>query len=193
MASIMRASVTAKLLLLALTFLSLTVSAQQFTVDKAVVTKVGNGHKLDAMFTYTLTPRVIEALENGVPITFYQEFELSEPTLWIGDYFDWFSSLWLELVRFELRYHALTQQYVLTNLATNYHQSYTSLHSALSALGQITNFILPPEHLLDLSEDVQLTLQTGLDLHALPTPMRPGALLSTKWKLDSDKVRAVWQ
>ena len=193
MGSIMHASAIVKLILLTFILWPFSVNAQQFTVDMAVVSKVGNGHKLDAQLTYSLTPRVIEALENGVPITFYQEFELSEPMLWIGDYFDWYSTLWIETTRYELRYHALTEQYVLKNLDTNYRQSYTSLHSALSELGKITNFILPPEHLLELDEDVQLTIQTGLDLHALPTPMRPGALISSKWKLDSDKVPAVWQ
>jgi len=190
---IMRAFATVKLLLLSLALLPILANAQQFSVDTAVINKVGNGHKLDAHLSYTLTPRVEEALENGVPITFYQEFELSEPMLWIGDYFDWYSTIWIEVTRFELRYHALTQQYVLTNLDTNYRQSYTSLHSALSELGDITNFILPPEHLLEMHEDMQLTIKTGLDLHALPTPMRPGALISSKWKLDSDKVPAKWQ
>lgn len=193
MGFIMRAFDIVKLLLLSLALLPIVANAQQFTVDTAVINKVGNGHKLDAQLTYTLTPRVIEALENGVPITFYQEFELLEPMLWIGDYFDWYSTIWIEVTRFELRYHALTQQYVLTNLDTNYRQSYTSLHSALLELGDITNFILPPEHLMEMDEDMQLTIQTGLDLHALPTPMRPGALISSKWKLDSDKVPARWQ
>jgi hypothetical protein len=180
-------------MLLLLALWPFAVGAQQFTVNEAVVSKVGNGHKLNARLSYKLTPRVIEALENGVPITFYQEFELSEPMLWIGDYFNWSSTLWIKKTRYELRYHALTEQYVLLNLDTNYQQSYTSLHSALSELGNIKNFILPPEHLLAFNEQVKLTIQTGLDLHALPTPMRPGALISSKWKLDSDKVPATWQ
>jgi hypothetical protein len=189
----MRASALFKLTLLFILVWPLSVHAQKFTVNEAVISKVGNGHTLNARLNYKLTPRVIEALENGVPITFYQEFELSEPMFWIGDYFDWSSTLWIETNRYELRYHALTEQYVLINLDTNHRQSFTSLHSALTELGNIKNFILPPEHLLTLHQNVKLTIQTGLDLHALPTPMRPGALISSKWKLDSDKVPATWQ
>jgi hypothetical protein len=181
----------------ALLFFSLLIpihaDAQTFSVDSAIVTQVGNGHKLDAKMHYQLTPRVEEALTNGVPITFYQEIRLVKPLLWIGDYFDWYTTIWLEKRRFELRYHALTQQFVLTHLDNSYRQSFTSLASALSALGEeVSGFILPPEHLQE-TEDVQLTIQTGLDLNALPTPMRPGAMISRKWQLDSPAVTAQWQ
>lgn len=189
----MRAFVVVNSLLFALFLFPSSVFAQSFSIDSAIVKKVGNGYKLDASLSYTLTPRVIEALENGVPITFYQTFELTEPMAVIGSYLDWRSTLWQTKLRFELRYHALTEQYVLLNLETQHRQSFTSLYSALTALGKVNDFILPPEYLVEAGDEVQLSLKTGLDLHALPTPMRPGAIISTKWQLDSEWVNAEWQ
>ncbi len=188
----MRASVIAKVLFFFLYLFTATASAEPFSINSAVVSKVGNGHKLNATMHYQLTPRVKQALENGVPIIFFQQFELNEPMLLVGEYFDWYTARWSETIRYELRYHALTEQYVLTHLDTRYHHNFTSLSSALTALGNIKNFTLPPEHLID-TEDVKLELKTGLDLHALPTPMRPGAMISSKWQLDSPWFTAQWQ
>jgi len=191
MDSIMRVFDIVKALLFFCLLFPIHADAQEFSIESAKVTQVGNGHRLDAKLHYELTARVEEALTNGVPITFYQEMSLEKSLLWIGDYFDWYTSIWLEKRRFELRYHALTEQFVLKHLDNNYRQSYTSLASALSALGEINNFILPPEH-LQQTTDVRLTLKTGLDLNALPTPMRPGAMISSKWQLDSQTEIVPW-
>ncbi|MBE9533007.1 MAG: DUF4390 domain-containing protein, partial [Proteobacteria bacterium] len=50
---------------------------------------------------------------------------------------------------------------------------------------------LPPEHLEDIN-NLTLQISSELDLYALPTPMRPGALLSSKWQLSSPWKEAVW-
>jgi len=168
------------------------VAATTFSISSAQLMSVGNGYVLNAKIDYQLTPRVKEALNNGVPIVFLQEFELQEvSTLW-GGYWQWSTTVWQTELRYELRYHALTEQYVLQSIDTGQQRNFPSLYSALDVLGQVTGLSLPPIYTVTI-DDLQLQLRSGLDLYALPTPMRPGALLSDKWDLTSPWVIAQWQ
>lgn len=171
--------------------LSLAVHADSFDVFYAKVSQRGNGHILNAEIKYSLTPRVIEALDNGVKITFSQQFELIRTTAILGDYWQWTEDVWIAEIRYELRYHALSQQYILDALDTDTQRHFPTLGNALFALGKIRDFNLPPEHLDEL-ENISLQLRSELDIYALPTPMRPGALLSDKWQLTSPWVTAQW-
>lgn len=168
------------------------VQAINFKVTTAKINKIGNGYVLNAEIKYPLTHRVKEALDNGVPVTFTQEIELIHSTSLIAEYFQWHRTLWTSELRYELRYHALTEQYVLIALDTKHQRNFPSLDGALFALGKIASLALPPEHINE-PDSLSVRLRSGLDLHALPTPMRPGALLSSKWQLTSPWVTAIWQ
>ena len=167
------------------------VLADNFAVQSVTVNKIGNGYVVNAEMRYPLSPRIIEAIENSVPITFQQQLELINTIPLLGKYWQWQETFWSTELRYELRFHALTQQYVLLSLDTLHRRNFPTLESALQALGRIQNLSLPPEHLSE-PESLTLNLRTGLDLHALPTPMRPGALLSSKWQLTSPWVAATW-
>lgn len=165
--------------------------AAGFNVQSADVSKIGNGYVLNAQIEYSLTPRVKEAVANGVPITFLQQLELSHSTPLLGKYWQWQTTLWTSTLRYELRYHDLSEQFVLKALDTGHRRNFPSLSSALTTLGTMKDLSLPPEHLSN-TDDLILKIRSGLDLHALPTPMRPGALISTKWQLTSPWVIATW-
>ena len=168
-------------------------AAEHFYIDNASISKRGNGYSLNATIHYPLSPRVIEALENGVPITFLQHFRLSEPFLIIGDYlpWDWKETHWSTVISYQLRYHALSEQYILLAMDTNKRRNFPSLISALNTLGKVEQLTLPPEY--DINPNTMiLEIQSELDIHALPTPMRPGALISDKWQIASPWVTASW-
>jgi hypothetical protein len=167
------------------------VMAKNFSVQSASISKIGNGFVVNAEMQYPLSARVIEALENSVPITFSQQLELIKSIPVLGKYWQWQETFWATELRYELRYHALTEQYILHSLDTLNHQNFPTLESALKALGKIKNLSLPPEYLSDV-DNLILNVRTELDLHALPTPMRPGALISSKWQLSSPWVAATW-
>lgn len=167
------------------------VYADVFSVDSARVTKIGNGYRLDAQFSYPLTERVKEAIANSVPIVFSQQLKLVRQTPLLGKYWIWEQTPWLTEIRYEIRYHALSQQYVVQDLDTKHRNNYPSLENALYALGKISAFNLPPEHMIK-TDDLSLHLRSELDLYALPTPMRPGALISKKWQLASPWVSVQW-
>jgi len=191
----MPASVIAKFYgLLTLLFLLSSMSAVRattFDIPAAHITKIGNGHVLNAIINYPLTPRVIEALDNGIPIVFFQEFKLLDITPLLGEYWQWEETLWRTKIRYELRYHALAQQYVLQDIATGKERYFPSLEGALHGLGKIQNFSLPPEYLIN-TKHLTFVLRSGIDLYALPTPMRPGAIISSKWHLTSPWTPVQW-
>ncbi len=170
---------------------SLAVQAGSFEVRSAHISKIGNGYIFNAEIEYPLTPRVLEVIDNGVPIVFLQQLELIKSIPLLGRYWQWHETVWSTNIRYELRYHALSQQYVLHSMDTNSQRNFPSLNSALYALGKIKGLTLPPEHFED-TDNLILQLRSGIDLYALPTPMRPGALLSSKWQLTSPWVEAQW-
>lgn len=191
----MPASVITKLYgLLALLFFLSSMSdawATTFDIPAAHITKIGNGHVLNATINYPLTPRVIEALDNGIPIVFFQEFKLLDVTPLWGEFWQWEQAIWRTKISYEMRYHALAQQYVLQDIATGKERYFPSLDGALHDLGKIQNFTLPPEHLVNTNHLI-FQLRSGIDLYALPTPMRPGAIISSKWHLTSPWTPAQW-
>jgi len=192
MVFIMPASVIARLkILFWLLLLSTAVQAETFSISSVQVNHIGNGYTLDATIKYPLTPRVIEAIDNGVPIVFLQQFELIKSVPILGNYWQWNETLWASNIRHELRYHALSQQYVLNAMDTNSQRNFPSLNDALQALGKISGLTLPPEY-FSHPDNLILQLRSGIDLHALPTPMRPGALISSKWQLTSPWIEAQW-
>ena len=69
-----------------LLLLSSAVYAESFTVESAQITSIGKGYTLTAKIKYPLTLRVIEALDNGIPITFKQQFELVGSDSLLGKY-----------------------------------------------------------------------------------------------------------
>lgn len=168
-------------------------AAEHFYINDATISKIGNRYSLNADIKYPLSPRIVEALENGVPITFLQHFQLTKPYPLIGKYLprNWRETLWATVVTHKLRYHALAEQYILLAADTNQQRNFPTLEAALDALGKIHGFSLPPEYDLD-PNTMALEIRTELDIHALPTPMRPGALVSDKWQIASPWVTANW-
>jgi len=98
--------------------------------------------------------------------------------------------LWDETVKkklrhFQLRYHALSDQYVLSNLTEQTQQSFLSRGSAIAALGELDALRLIDAQRLVPGEQYNAGLRVALDVEALPSPMRPWAWFSNDWQLDS--------
>lgn len=195
MVSTMPAYVTAKQFFASLLFVFVsvqTVQAQSFHIDEATTSPAGNGYLLNAKISYPLNPRVKEAIYNGVPITFVQEIQLIKRYPLLGDWWQWRSNIWSSELRYVLRYHDLSQQYLLHSLTPpKAHRNFSTIESALNSMGEIRDLSLPPQHTLQ-TDDLILRLRTEIDLNALPSPMRPGAFISSKWDLASDWYEVAW-
>ena len=182
-----------RLLIIGLLFFSLSANSHaiNFNVHSAQLEKIENSYLLNAHLKYPLTARVKEAIENSITLTFWQAFRLVRSVPIIKHVWYRQKTVWMVELNYELRYHALSKQYTLKALDTGKLRNFPTLELALSSLGTIKAFNLPQAHTLD-THNLTLQIRSGLNLYALPTPMRPGALISTKWHLNSPWSTVTW-
>ncbi len=172
-------------------FSSVSYAEPHFNITQASIQSQGESHYLlYATIAYPLTPRVIEAIENGIPITFTQTLRISTPYLFIGQILPWRQTQWSTIFHHQLRYHSLSGQYILQSFSPKQQHNFPDLDLALNYMGKLDGLAISLPELS--TPHAQLELKTEIDIHALPTPMRPGALISSKWQIASPWTRIAW-
>ena len=135
---------------------------------------------IDLIEHYELSDTMIEALENGVPLTFVTEVML-EPE----DNSFWQSALVKKSLRRKLRYHPLAESYEVWDSQTEKSRFFATREAALVALGDISDWALVPADRLEKKRFYRVTVESWHDIGALPLPLRPRAYLSPGWHLSS--------
>lgn len=156
-------------------------SADGLSVSRASTRLVDEVYHLDARIHYGFNAPVLEALESGVPITVEVEIEVVHPRRWI-----WNETVYSLSQRYRIRYHALTRQYLVTNLNSDVQLSYPTRAAALRAMGTIRDLPILDRRLLKVGERYQGQLRASIVLSALPSPLRVWAYLSRAWRQESD-------
>lgn len=161
------------------------VAAAEITFGRVAVTYGEDGNiLLDAAVRYELSPAASEALENGVPLTFETHVQLRRVHAWL-----WEHDLVDQRLRQTLRYRPLARLYEVRYLGSDLKQSFATRTAALQALGSIKALALIQRASLSPGEEYLVRLQVGLDIEALPLPLRPRAYLSDDWDIES----SVWE
>ncbi len=99
---------------------------------------------VNTRFTVHLNPTLLDALEQGVPLTFRLDFELTRPrsyALWrrVADWFEPTAQIY-----YKLSYLSLTQQYRISS--GGLYQNHLTLNDALASIGGIRGWrVLPRE------------------------------------------------
>jgi hypothetical protein len=149
---------------------------------KSVAAHLGEDgfYTLDAELELDFSADALEALDNGVPLIFRVTTRVARqrPLLWD-------ETVKQKLRYYRLHYHALSDQYVLSNLTEQSQQSFLSSGSAIAALGDLDALRLINAQRLEHGEKYNAGLRVALDVEALPSPMRPWAWISNDWQLDS--------
>ncbi len=153
----------------------------RITIEPGAISLREGVYHLDARLDVALAPQVVEALDSGVPLTFELRIEVEQKRTWL-----WDRSVASLLQRFQLRYHALSQRYLLVNLNSGESRSFTARDSALAALGRIQALPLIDRDLLSEDGTYEVWLQARLDLDDLPRLLRTVAYLSPEWRLVSE-------
>ena len=135
---------------------------------------------LDIAEQYTLTPKLQEALENGVPLTFVTQINMQQENDW-----RWNTSIMELDVTKVLSYQPLADQYRVDDLHQKIWQMYATQEAALRALGEIRDLTLIEERLLEKGKRYFVNVQTQHDVGALPLPLRPMAYALPAWHLSS--------
>lgn len=127
-----------------------------------------------------LSPAVLDALHNGVPVVLVLEARLERQRAW----------LWPRTVpggarRYILTYHSLGDQYLMRDEDDETPRAFPSRDAVLATLEspEPWSLVLPA----DAPEDTawRAALRVRLDLEALPAPLRLAALFSPGWRIGS--------
>ena len=149
-----------------------------FMVKDTVISDEEGVYHLNTHIVYRLTPEVEEALENGVPLTLRVGLEVGR--VWRSF---WEPSPLSQTLRFQIRYHALTELYRVVDMQTGDEQNFVTQEAALYALGEIGDLPLIARDKLTPGEAYQLRLRADLEIEALPLPLQPLAYLGRGWRL----------
>lgn len=159
--------------------------AHAFVVESGQIALRDGVYVLDANIDFHLSTPARQALESGVPLTFELQILLERPRWWLDEDV---ASL---TQRYRLRYHALSERYVLTNVNSGETRSFLGAQSSLTALGRIESLPLIDRRLLIPGASYEVWLRAELDIDELPAPLKTVAYMSPDWRLLS--TWKVWQ
>ena len=157
-------------------------SADEIVVRDARLISVEDGIALNADFDVTLTPRLENALHEGVALYFTIEFDCTRPRWY------WLDERIASVARStRVSFHALTRTYRL-NTGT-LHQSFPSLNEALHVLGRTRHWLVIENDRLRPSTSYVAAVRMRLDVSQLPKPFQVSALTNREWTLVSEWAR----
>lgn len=137
---------------------------------------------LSGAFDLGLGTKAEEALAKGIPLEVVIDVRLyrHRTLLWNKKIGEW-------SFRRQVRYHALAGQYLVSAVApaAGEGESFFSLTEALNYLGSLSDLILALPEPPDPEADYLVRVRAGLDIEALPAPLRPVAYTSPAWHLNS--------
>ena len=155
----------------------------EFVIKQVSAQLAADELRVSAEVDLRLSNEAQAALENGVPLVVLTEIEVLKPGAF------WDETLVKRELRSRLRYHALSDRYVIEREEQGTGmESFRSVGNALRQLGKIRNVEIPVN---TLPADTLLAVRSSLDINALPAPLRPMALFSANWRLSSDWTQ--WQ
>ncbi len=177
----LRIAFLSRLLVVVLWIFSAQARAEEPEVSAATLRAVEEGLVLDADFAMDLSPRLTEVLQNGVPLYFVVDFEMTRRRWYWLD--ETAASAQLQL---RLSYHPLSRQYRLSTGTLQ--QNFGTLAEALNVLRHVRNWLVVDRTTTFADADYQVAVRLRLDTTLLPKPFQLSALtgrdlhLETPWK-----------
>lgn len=139
---------------------------------------------LSARIDYRLNRDTLEALQNGIPLTFELQVELTRQRNWLPD------ENVAELRQdYELSWQPLSRGYLVRNKNSGDQRAHTTLFAALNDLGTISDLPLIDTALVEDGESYEVSLRAILDQQQLPGPLRMLAFWDDDFTLESDWYR----
>ena len=138
---------------------------------------------LDGRVDLELSAAAIEALESGIMLSIQMQFELTrQRRFWIDETVAVISR------DYELQYLALSQRYLIRDVGSGEQQSYATLYSAIRKLGQIRDWPVFADSILE-DAVYYCGLRAILNQERLPGPLQMLAFWEDDFTLESDWYR----
>ena len=170
----------AALLLGAMLALAAATAHADAIATKSAELRIDDGEVLlTAEFDLTFNATLEEALQNGIPLYFVLDFELTRSR--------WY---WLDekvaqaSIAYRVSYTALTRQYRVSSglLAL----TFNTLEEVQRYVGRVTSRPVAAASLLSKGTRYDAAVRLRLDVNQLPKPFQVNALASREWTLASD-------
>jgi hypothetical protein len=136
---------------------------------------------LQAFIDYRFSRPSLEALEKGVPLTVVMRIEILHERKYL-----WSHTVASLEQRYQISFHALSQQYMLRNLNSGSQHTFPTLDAATTVLGTVVDLPVIDANLLEEGATYSGRLMAELDVDELPAPLRLLALVSSDWQLNSE-------
>ena len=163
-------------------FLINTASAGDIVARNPVLEPDGDGYVLSADFDLNFNPRLEEAVNKGVTLSFVIDFELIRPRWY------WFDDEAVKVSKpIQLSYHALTRQYRLSSGGLS--QGFSSLDSALRVMSRLRHWRVLDNAMIGAGRTYQAAVRMRFDLAQLPKTFQVNALSNRDWNMTSEWVR----
>jgi hypothetical protein len=151
-----------------------------FVVEHATLRPAGGTYVADARIDFAFSEDNLEAMRNGVALTVIVEIEVRrERGQW------WHETLVAHELRYRIETNVLTGRYGIRNLDNGSTRNYRSLEEMIEALGHLESVPIISRDRLSADAPYTARIRARLDIEALPSPLRPIAYLSPRWRLNS--------
>ncbi|VAW87456.1 hypothetical protein MNBD_GAMMA18-287 [hydrothermal vent metagenome] len=157
------------------------VGADDFEVMDAQVTLKNDIYHLNGTIRYPLGSELSEALHQGVVIPIKVIIEVYTPNRYLPE-----TEVAFLKQRYELRFHALTRQYVVINHNSSVSNNYGSLAHALQRLGEIKNLPIIDQNLLEEGVEYRLRIRAAINTGRLAIPLRLTSYFYGPWRNESE-------
>lgn len=152
-----------------------------FVIRTAFTDLVDGTHHLYADIDYGLGEKALEALQNGVPLTFEVEVKVIRQRRWI-----WDQTVLTVHQQYRLEYLPLADRFELHDVNAGTQSTYMTLQAAASELGRISDLPVIEDASLDADSGYEVRLRVRLVVEAFPAPMRWVTIAFPGWRLASD-------
>ncbi len=160
-------------------YLATTAFADTIQVQNVGLEPAEERYLLRADFLFELSPPLLEALNNGVSLSFLVEFELTRRRWY------WFDEKTAsEKLELRLSYFPLAQQYRLSS--GTLHLNFGTLAEALKVLGSVQGWRVLDRDRIDNGERYIASVRMRLDTAQLPKPIQLSAVTNREWTLLAD-------
>ncbi len=168
--------------------MSLSQSVMAARVDFKSFNLIGSPptYHVETSVSFELTDHLKNALLKGVALNARIQFRLGEHRNW------WFNGdTSLKTIRFTLKYHALSQHYLLSRLDTDENWNFANLSAALRKLGETRRYKLPKiDKSAETLKDDNYYIFGIADIvpESLRLPLKIQSLFSDEFSLTSEGV-----
>ncbi len=133
-----------------------------------------------------LSSKLRNTLFNGIKLAIKFQFSIGKHNIWWWDSKEMISEL-----HYELRYHSISKQYIVTNINSNQFWNFNHLSVALSHISKLDGYILPQMTNVVMDGRHYLFLQTIVYPESPNLPLKMQQYFNSQYRLESEGV--LWE